>query len=142
MKARLSPKHVIALLLAVLVTAGFSLSAGQASAMSAKMAVTPSIGMTMLSDTKMTMPGMRAAGDCAACQKGSGDNGNPNALSAGLRRTCPGGVAARSRHDDGSASAAAIGATSPVPARAQFRARPIPSKTQRSRLTPFQPYFG
>lgn len=45
--------------------------------MSAKMAMTPSIGMTMLSDTNMTMPDMRAAGSCAACQKGSGDNGNP-----------------------------------------------------------------
>ncbi len=77
MKARLSPKHVIALLLAVLVTAGFSLSAAQASAMSAKMAMTPSMSMSMLGDTNITTLGLSAAGDCAACQKGSGDNGNP-----------------------------------------------------------------
>ncbi|CCV11943.1 hypothetical protein [Mesorhizobium sp. STM 4661] len=69
--ARWSPKYVLVMLLAVFLTAGFSLSAAQASVMSVKMAS----GMTMPSDAGMS--GMGTAGDCSACLKGAGDTGNP-----------------------------------------------------------------
>ncbi|UVK47705.1 hypothetical protein BPNPMPFG_002169 [Mesorhizobium sp. AR07] len=74
--ARLSPKHALVTLLAVFLTAGFSLSAAQASIMSAKMMMTSGSGMTMPADTGMaTDTGMN--GDCNACLKGAGDTGKP-----------------------------------------------------------------
>lgn len=76
--ARLLPKHVFALLLAVFLTAGFSLSAAQASIMSAKMMMTTGGGMAVPADTsmaKMADTGMN--GDCNACLKGAGDTGKP-----------------------------------------------------------------
>ncbi|MER8576588.1 hypothetical protein NKG99_20295 [Mesorhizobium sp. M1409] len=66
------------MLLAVFLTAGFSLSAAQASFMSAKMMMTPGSGMTMPADTgmaKMADTGMN--GDCNACLKGAADTGKP-----------------------------------------------------------------
>lgn len=79
MMARLSPRHVFALLLAVFVTVGVNVSAVQAGAMSVKMAITPEASMAMASDTGMTMPGMGAGSDsdCKACLKGARDTGNP-----------------------------------------------------------------
>ncbi|QND68458.1 hypothetical protein HB777_33965 [Mesorhizobium loti] len=77
--ARLSPKHLLVMLLAVLLTAGFSLSAAQASVMSARMAMTGS-EMAMATDTgmaKMSDMGTATDGDCKACLKGAGDIGNP-----------------------------------------------------------------
>ncbi|MFA6031381.1 MAG: hypothetical protein WC889_00575 [Myxococcota bacterium] len=73
--ARLSPKHVFALLLAVLLTAGFSLAGAQASVMSAKMTMTTS--MTMPVDAGMSGMATATDGDCHACVKGPGENGNP-----------------------------------------------------------------
>jgi hypothetical protein len=81
MMARLSPRHVFALLLAVLVTVGVSLSAVQADIMAvamtsdAGMAIASETGMT--SETVMTMAGMAADSDCKACLKGTGDSANP-----------------------------------------------------------------
>jgi len=54
------PKHVIALLLAVFVTAAFSLSAARASAVSARIVAMTGIEMSMQPHTNMIMPGMRA----------------------------------------------------------------------------------
>ncbi|WP_457153851.1 hypothetical protein [Mesorhizobium sp. P5_C1] len=77
MMARRSPKHVLVMLLAVFLTAGFSLSAVQASAMSAKMMTTGS-GMTMPADTGMAkMADTAMNGDCNACIKSAGDTGKP-----------------------------------------------------------------
>ena len=75
--ARLSPRHVFALLLAVFVTVGVSVSAVQASTMAVNMAMASKADMAMTSETGM--PGMGAASDsdCNACIKGAGDNGNP-----------------------------------------------------------------
>jgi hypothetical protein len=70
--ARLSPKHVFALLLAVFLTGGFSLSVAQASVMSARMTM-----MTMAADAGMADMGTATDGDCHACLKGAGDSGNP-----------------------------------------------------------------
>ncbi|TIR96917.1 MAG: hypothetical protein E5X19_11890, partial [Mesorhizobium sp.] len=65
--ARLSPKHLLAMLLAVLLTAGFSLSVAQASVMSSRMA----------SENAMAMPAADGMGkmadgamhhDCKACK--------------------------------------------------------------------------
>ncbi|MES0097455.1 hypothetical protein [Mesorhizobium sp. M0019] len=80
MMARLSPKHLLVMLLAVVVTAGFSLSAAQAAVMSARMAVDGR--MTMAADTGTTdadMAKMADArdGDCNACLKGSAGNDKP-----------------------------------------------------------------
>lgn len=77
--ARLSPRQVFALLLAVFVAVGATVSAVQASTMAVNMAMAPEAGMTMTSKTGMTMPGMGAAGDsdCKACLKDTGDTGNP-----------------------------------------------------------------
>lgn len=76
--ARLSPKHMLAMLLAVLLTAGFSLSAAQARAMSATMtagmvagdgmAMPAAPGTDMMADTAMN-------GDCKGCLKGAGGDG-------------------------------------------------------------------
>jgi hypothetical protein len=77
MMARWSPKHVLVMLLAVFLTAGFSLSAAEASVMSAKMMTTGS-DMTMPAGTdmaKMVDPAMN--GDCNACLKSAGDTGKP-----------------------------------------------------------------
>ncbi|SFO68382.1 hypothetical protein SAMN03159463_02674 [Mesorhizobium sp. NFR06] len=74
--AQLSPKHLMVMLLAVLLTAGFSLSAAQASVMSARMA----------GENAMAMPaaggmGKMAGGamdeDCKACLKDLGSKGGP-----------------------------------------------------------------
>jgi len=76
MMAKPSPKHLLVMLLAVFLTAGFSLSAAQASVMSAKMTMAADEGMTMPSGMgKMVDAAMN--GDCKACIKGAGDNGNP-----------------------------------------------------------------
>ncbi|WP_246093881.1 MULTISPECIES: hypothetical protein [Mesorhizobium] len=78
MVARLSPKHLLVMLLAVFLTAGFSLPAAQASAMSATMTMTADDGMAMPDIAgmgKMADVGMK--GDCKACLKDFGDNGNP-----------------------------------------------------------------
>lgn len=65
------------MLLAVFLTAGFSLSAVQASAMSAKMMTTGS-GMTMPADTGMAkMADTAMNGDCNACIRSAGDTGKP-----------------------------------------------------------------
>lgn len=74
--ARRSPKQFLVMLLAVLLTAGFSLSAAQASIMSAKMATMT--GMAMPSDTGMaTDTASTMDSDCGAFLKGADDNGNP-----------------------------------------------------------------
>ena len=74
MMARLSPKHLLVMLLAVFLTAGFSLSAAQASFMSARMAdamaMPADMGMVKIADAGMK-------GDCKACLKDTSDNGNP-----------------------------------------------------------------
>lgn len=76
--ARLSPKHLLVILLAVFLTAGFSLSAVQASVMSARMAMTAGDGMTMSSDTGMAkMADGAMAGDCKACLKDASGSDNP-----------------------------------------------------------------
>ncbi|MER9350126.1 MULTISPECIES: hypothetical protein [unclassified Mesorhizobium] len=64
------------MLLAVFLTAGFSLSAAQASVMSAKMMMTTGsgmpagTGMARMADTAMN-------GDCSACLKGAADSDKP-----------------------------------------------------------------
>jgi hypothetical protein len=64
------------MLLAVFLTAGFSLSAAQASVMSAKM--TTGSGMAMPADTGMAeMADTPMNSDCNACLKGVGDTGKP-----------------------------------------------------------------
>ncbi|PZV39423.1 hypothetical protein B5V02_05460 [Mesorhizobium kowhaii] len=77
MMARWSPKHVLVILLAVFLTAGFGLSAAQTSVMSAKMMMTT--GMTMpAADTSMAkMADTAMNGDCNACLKGAADSGKP-----------------------------------------------------------------
>ncbi|RWL97962.1 MAG: hypothetical protein E5X74_12085 [Mesorhizobium sp.] len=70
--ARLSPKHLIVMLLAVFLTVGFSLSAAQAGVMSAAMAS----DMAMTADAGMGAGGAMK-GDCKACLKDMGDNGSP-----------------------------------------------------------------
>jgi hypothetical protein len=77
MMARWSPKHVLVILLAAFLAAGFSLSAAQASVMSAKMMMT--IGMTMpAADTSMAkMADTAMNGDCNACLKGAADSDKP-----------------------------------------------------------------
>jgi hypothetical protein len=78
MMARRSPKHVLVMLLAVFLTAGFSLSAAQASVMSAKMMMTTGSGMTMPAGTGMAkMADTAMIGDCNACLKGAADTGKP-----------------------------------------------------------------
>ena len=72
--ARLSPKHLMVMLLAVFLTAGFSLSAAQASIMSVRMAG----AMGMPADTDMgKMAGTPMKGDCNACLKDTADKGGP-----------------------------------------------------------------
>ena len=67
--ARLSPKHLIVMLLAVLLTAGFSLSAAQTAVMPAlmtgAMAMSADAGMGKMTEGAMT-------GDCKACLKDMG----------------------------------------------------------------------
>ncbi|WP_245319649.1 hypothetical protein [Mesorhizobium temperatum] len=64
------------MLLAVFLTAGFSLSAAQATIMSAKMATMT--GMTMAGDAGMaTDAASTMDSDCGACLVGADDNGNP-----------------------------------------------------------------
>ncbi|QND68766.1 hypothetical protein HB777_12875 [Mesorhizobium loti] len=76
--AHWSPKHILVMLLAVFLTAGFSLAGAQASVMSAKMTMTAESGMAMAPDTGMAKMADNAMnGDCKACLKGVGDNGNP-----------------------------------------------------------------
>lgn len=79
MMARLSPRHIFALLLAVFVTVGVSVSAVQASTMAVNMTMASQAGIAMASETGMTISDMGAAAgsDCKACLKGTGDNGNP-----------------------------------------------------------------
>jgi hypothetical protein len=78
MMARRSPKHVLVMLLAVFLTAGFSLSAAQTSVMSAKMMMTTGSGITMPTGTGMAkMADTAMNGDCNACLKGAGDTGKP-----------------------------------------------------------------
>ncbi|MER8387519.1 hypothetical protein NKG60_04065 [Mesorhizobium sp. M1428] len=78
--ARLSPKHLLTMLLAMVVTAGFSLSAAQAAVMSARMAIDSR--MMMASDAGTTGADMAKmadakGGDCSACLKSSADNDKP-----------------------------------------------------------------
>lgn len=72
--ARLSPKHLLVMLLAVFLTAGFSLSAVQATTMPIRMATAmvthPDPGMGKMAETPMK-------GDCNACPKESGKQGSP-----------------------------------------------------------------
>ncbi|RUT97007.1 hypothetical protein EOD23_29465 [Mesorhizobium sp. USDA-HM6] len=69
--ARLSPKHLLVMLLAVFLTAGFSLSATQASVMSATM--TAGDGLTMPAGPGMDkMADAAMKGDCKGCLKGAG----------------------------------------------------------------------
>ncbi|MDX8464781.1 hypothetical protein RFM26_03675 [Mesorhizobium sp. VK23B] len=72
--ARLSPKHLIVMLLAVFLTAGFSLSAAQASVMPVRMAgamtMPADMGMGKMAETPMK-------GDCSACLKDTGAKGSP-----------------------------------------------------------------
>ncbi|WP_214471777.1 hypothetical protein [Mesorhizobium sp. dw_380] len=76
--ARLSPNHLLVMLLAVFLTAGFSLSVAQANIMSAKMAMASDDGMAMSSDAGMAkMAGSNMTGDCNACLKHIGDKSNP-----------------------------------------------------------------
>lgn len=70
MEAKLSPKHLLVMLLAVFLTAGFSMSVAQASAMSATMTMAVDDGMAMT-----TNAGMK--GDCKACLKDAGGSANP-----------------------------------------------------------------
>ena len=78
MMARWSPKHALVMLLAVFLTAGFSLSATQASVMSAKMMMTTGSGMAMPADTGMAeMADTGMNGNCNACLNGAGDTGKP-----------------------------------------------------------------
>ncbi|RWA69968.1 MAG: hypothetical protein EOQ28_22260 [Mesorhizobium sp.] len=72
--ARLSPKHLLVMLFAVFLTAGFSLSAVQASTMSVRMTG----AMAMPADTGMgKMAESDMKGDCNACLKDKGDKGSP-----------------------------------------------------------------
>lgn len=76
--ARLLPRHIFSFLLAVLLAAGFSLSAVQASTMSAVMTMTADNGSAMATETGMAkMADTAMTGDCSACLKGAGDNGTP-----------------------------------------------------------------
>ncbi|MFC3325027.1 hypothetical protein [Mesorhizobium cantuariense] len=76
--ARLSPKHLLVMLLAVFLTAGVSLSAAQASVMSATMAMAAGSGTAMPSDAGMgKMAGGAMNGGCKACPKDAGDKGGP-----------------------------------------------------------------
>lgn len=77
--AGLSPKHLFVMLLAAFLTAGFSLSAAQASVMTAKMAIAADDGMAMPSDTGMNKMAADATmtGDCKACLKDAGGSDNP-----------------------------------------------------------------
>jgi hypothetical protein len=72
-----SPKQIVALLLAVFVTAGFGFGAVQANDMSVRMAMSDG---SMPSDPGMAMmPGMGVAGGgyCDVCAGGTADHGNP-----------------------------------------------------------------
>ena len=72
--ARLSPKHLLVMLLAVFLTAGFSLSAAQASIMPVRMAG----AMAMPADTGMgKMDGSAMKGGCKACLKDADGKGSP-----------------------------------------------------------------
>jgi hypothetical protein len=75
-----SPKRFLASLLAVLVTAGLSVSAVQANGMAVTMAMTHDMNATVIPDMGAAeMPAMSHAddGECAACPKGASDNGTP-----------------------------------------------------------------
>jgi hypothetical protein len=78
MMAGLAPKHLFVMLLAFVLTAGFSLSAAQANVMSAKMTMTAADGMAMPSNTSMAkMADAAMNGDCKACLKDAGGSDNP-----------------------------------------------------------------
>lgn len=72
--ARLSPRHLLIMLLVVFLTAGFSLSAVQASTMTIRMANAMAMhadpGMGKMAETPMK-------GDCNACSKETDDKGKP-----------------------------------------------------------------
>jgi len=76
MMAGFSPKHLFVMLLAIFLTAWFSMSAAQASVMSATMraddgmATPANAGMRKMADVSMKS-------DRKACFKETGDNGNP-----------------------------------------------------------------
>ena len=75
-----SPKQILALLLAALVTAGLSVSVVQANGMAVTMAMTHDMNATVVPDMGAAeMPAMCHADDggCAACPKGASDNGTP-----------------------------------------------------------------
>ncbi len=74
--ARLSPKHLLVMLLAVFLTAGFSLSAAQAGVMSARMASENAMAMPA-ADGMGKMAGGAMDSDCKACLKDSGSNTGP-----------------------------------------------------------------
>ena len=76
--ARLSPKRIFVLLLAVFVTTGASLSVVQAGNMAATMSMATDNAAAMTVENGMVaMADMQAApgGDCKACIKHVGDNG-------------------------------------------------------------------
>lgn len=74
----LLPKHIFIMLLTVFLTAGFSMSAAQASIMSATMKMTADNGMAMSAVAGMhTMADLALTGDCKSCLKNPGDDGNP-----------------------------------------------------------------
>lgn len=68
--ATLSPKHLLVMLLAVILTVGFTLSVAQASVMPATMKMTADDGIATPANVDMTA-------DRKACLKEAGDNGNP-----------------------------------------------------------------
>lgn len=76
MMARLSPRHVFSLLLAVFVTVGISLSAVQASNMSVTMTMASETGVSHAITSKSVM-GAATDSDCKACFKSMGDNESP-----------------------------------------------------------------
>ncbi|KUM24938.1 hypothetical protein AU467_28285 [Mesorhizobium loti] len=74
--ARLSPKHLLVMLLAVFLTAGFSLSAAQAGVMSARMAGESAMAMPA-ADGMGKMAGAAMGEDCKACLKDLGGKNGP-----------------------------------------------------------------
>jgi hypothetical protein len=72
-----SPKQILVLLLAALVTAGLGFAAVQANGMSVKMAMMSDDGITAPPNNSMAMmPDVGGNGDCDACAGGASDHGN------------------------------------------------------------------
>ena len=118
-------RKVLALLLAVFVAAGLSLSAVQASDMTVKM------GM-------MSGMDMSGGGDCGGCPDKAPDGNGVAALSV-VPRAGRGLDAAASLHGDRDLSYASGTAALSVPFGAAFATRSIPSQIHRPRLTRSRP---